>query len=134
IDNALVGATYNSANELVSTQPSGGIYMAGTVSEPATVTVAGQTATVAADNTFSKTISLALGTNTIAITATDASGNAATKSYQVTTTGSTTSYTYDANGNLTSDGTRSFTWDAEDRLISVTIGTHVSTFGHHGLS
>src|SRR5437016_5203481 len=31
IDDALVGATYNSANELVSTQPSGGIYMAGTV-------------------------------------------------------------------------------------------------------
>jgi RHS repeat-associated protein len=133
IDDAVVGATYNTANELVSTQPSGGLYFAGTVSEPATVTIAGQPAVIAIDNTFSKTVPLSIGTNTIAVSATDASGNLATKSYQVTTSGSTTSFTYDANGNLTSDGTRTFTWDAEDRLISVTSGTHTSTFSYDGL-
>jgi len=60
--------------------------------------------------------------------------NQTSQSYQVTNSGSTTSFTYDANGNLTSDGTRTFTWDAEDRLISVTIGTHVSTLSYDGLS
>jgi YD repeat-containing protein len=30
-------------------------------------------------------------------------------------------YTYDANGNLLSDGTRTYSWDAENRLIGVTI-------------
>jgi RHS repeat-associated protein len=133
IDDAVVGATYNSANELVSTQPEGGLYFAGVLSEPASVTVAGQPAVVAPDNTFSKTVPLSTGTNTIAIAATDPSGNTSTKSYQVSTSGSATSFTYDANGNLASDGTRSFTWDAEDRLISVTIGTHVSTFSYDGL-
>jgi RHS repeat-associated protein len=33
-----------------------------------------------------------------------------------------TSFTYDANGNLTSDGTRTFLYDVENRLIRVTTG------------
>jgi RHS repeat-associated protein len=37
-------------------------------------------------------------------------------------------FTYDLNGNLTSDGTRSFEWDAENRLVAVVIGTHRSEF------
>jgi RHS repeat-associated protein len=133
IDDAVTGATYNNVNQLVNTQPSGGMYLSGTVSEPSSVTVAGQPALVAADNTFAKTVPLSVGTNTIAITATDPSGNASTKSYQVTTSGSSATLTYDANGNLTSDGTRTLTWDAENRLISVTIGTHTSTFTYDGL-
>lgn len=44
IDDAVVGASYNERNELVSTHPSGGVYVAGTVSEPATVTIGGQPA------------------------------------------------------------------------------------------
>jgi RHS repeat-associated protein len=40
----------------------------------------------------------------------------------------------DANGNLLSDGTRTFTWDAENRLVSVTAGTHASEFSYDGLS
>ena len=38
-------------------------------------------------------------------------------------------FTYDADGNLTNDGTFSYTWDAENRLITVenwrTVGTYV---------
>ncbi|HJW33212.1 MAG TPA: RHS repeat-associated core domain-containing protein [Holophagaceae bacterium] len=39
-------------------------------------------------------------------------------------------FTYDANGNLLSDGNRTFTWDAENRLVSVTMVAtgHVSQF------
>jgi RHS repeat-associated protein len=44
-------------------------------------------------------------------------------------------YTYDADGNVLSDGVRSYTWDAENRLLSITeISTgHVSTFTYDGL-
>lgn len=35
-------------------------------------------------------------------------------------TGMQTSFTYDANGNMTSDGTNSYEWDAENRLIKIT--------------
>jgi RHS repeat-associated protein len=134
IDDAVIGASYNSANELVSTQPSGGVYFSGSVTEPANVTIAGQPALVAPDNTFAKTVPLSAGTNTIAIAATDPSGNTASQNYQVTNSGSTTSFTYDANGNLTADGTRTFTWDAEDRLVGVNVGTHRSEFTYDGFS
>ena len=42
--------------------------------------------------------------------------------------------TYDANGNLTSDGTRTFEWDPLNRLTAVTSGTHRSEFTYNGLS
>lgn len=34
-------------------------------------------------------------------------------------TGLQTNFTYDANGNMTSDGTNTYKWDAEDRLIEI---------------
>ena len=43
------------------------------------------------------------------------------------------SFAYDANGNLTSDGTRTYTYDAADRLLTVTQGAAVTTFGYDGL-
>jgi len=42
------------------------------------------------------------------------------------------SFTYDANGNLLSDGVRAFEWDAENRLTAVTSGAHRSEFGYDG--
>jgi RHS repeat-associated protein len=93
----------------------------------------GSPAIPAADGSFSGTAPVITGTNTVAIAATDVSGNTATKSYQVSVGGSSATLTYDANGNLTSDGTRTLTWDAENRLISVTIGAHTSTFTYDGL-
>ncbi len=41
---------------------------------------------------------------------------------------------YDADGNLTSDGTRTFEWDPLNRLTAVTSGTHRSEFTYNGLS
>jgi RHS repeat-associated protein len=35
-------------------------------------------------------------------------------------TGMQTNFTYDANGNMTSDGTNTYEWDAENRLIKIT--------------
>jgi YD repeat-containing protein len=49
--------------------------------------------------------------------------------------GTDATFTYDANGNMTSDGTRTFEWDAENRLVSVTITAtgHRSEFGYDGM-
>src|SRR5262249_35680752 len=73
--------------------------------------------------------SVPAGTSTVAVTATDPSGNTRTNSYQITQSGATQAVTYDANGNLTSDGTRTFQWDAENRLTTVLQGsTTLATF------
>lgn len=49
--------------------------------------------------------------------------------------GTDKTFTYDANGNMLSDGERSFEWDAENRLVSVTIAatSHRSEFAYDGL-
>src|SRR5439155_19712551 len=78
--------------------------------------------------------SVTAGTNTVAVAATDGSGNATTNVYEVDISGSNQTLAYDANGNLTSDGTRTFAWDAEDRLLSVVIGTKISEFTYDGFS
>src|SRR5438552_17999042 len=51
----------------------------------------------------------------------------------VTGSGSKT-LVYDANGNLTSDGTRTFEWDPLNRLTAATSGTHRSEFTYNGLN
>jgi YD repeat-containing protein len=43
-------------------------------------------------------------------------------------------FTFDANGNETSDGTRTFEWDAENRLVAINQGTIRSEFVYDGLS
>jgi YD repeat-containing protein len=84
--------------------------------------VAGKPAQVASDNKFQAQAEVPGGTGNVAIVATDPSGNVRTNTYQVIQAGSTTSYSYDANGNLTDDGTRTFEWDAENRLTAVKQG------------
>jgi len=46
IDDAVTGASYNNMNQLVTQQAGGALVFKGTVSEPASVTVGGQPATV----------------------------------------------------------------------------------------
>jgi RHS repeat-associated protein len=43
-------------------------------------------------------------------------------------------FTYDKNGNLINDGVRTFEWDAADRLTAVNIGAHRSEFSYNGLN
>ena len=132
VDDAVRGATYDTLNRLVSQQAAGGLLFAGKLNETATVTVAGQHAFVAPDNTFSATAPIAGGTTTVSIVATDPSGNARTNQYQVTNAGPTTGFIYDANGNLSSDGDRSFEWDARNQLVAVTVGAHRSEYSYDG--
>jgi RHS repeat-associated protein len=132
IDDLATGASYNDVNELSSQQPAGATVFAGTVSEPAAVTVSGVPAVVTADNRFRVAVPVSAGTNTISITASDGSGNAATQQFQLMSSGTTKTFTYDANGNLTSDGTRTFEWDALNQLVAINVGNHRSEFTYDG--
>lgn len=52
--------------------------------------------------------------------------------YEVDSLDAGRTFTYDANGNLASDGTRTFEWDARNQLVAVTVGTHRSEFTYDG--
>ena len=134
LDDAVTGASYNNRNQLFSLQPGGALLFRGTLNEAASVTIQGKPAQVATDNTFVGAAQVPSGTSSVAVAATDPSGNTRTNTYQVTQGGSTTSYTYDANGNRTSDGTSTFEWDGENRLAAVKQGsTTLASFAYDGL-
>ena len=79
---------------------------------------------VGSDNRFLGQVQLDTGTQrTFTVVASDPSGNARTNTYQVDVSGSAGGpFTYDDNGNLTSDGVKAYEWDAEDRLVVVKQG------------
>lgn len=133
IDDVVTAATYDSMNRLVSQQPGGALLLEGTVSEPATITVAGSTAAVSSQNVFSGSAPVSSGTGQVVVQATDASGNVRTNAYEVTQAGATRAFAYDANGNTISDGTKTYEWDAENRLIAVKHGaTPLASFTYDG--
>jgi len=131
IDSSVITAVHNNLNRLSSQQVGGTLRFAGSVNEPAAVTVAGQAAVVDAANQFTGSASVSSGSNTVGVTATDPSGNIRTNTYQVTVAGSSGSFTQDANGNLTSDGVRTYEWDAENRLVAVNQGALRSEFTYN---
>jgi YD repeat-containing protein len=124
IDDAVTSASYNNMNQLVSQQAGGALVFKGTVSEPASVTVGGKPATVTADNRFEGQAAVPGGTGQVAVTATDPSGNVRTSTYQVSQGATSKAFTYDANGNMTSDGMKTYEWDAENRLVAVKEGAN----------
>jgi RHS repeat-associated protein len=86
---------------------------------------------VAPDNRFEGPAQVPSGISTVAVTATDPAGNLRTNTYQLSLGGTAVSYSYDFNGNLTSDGTRTFEWDAENRLTAVKQGaTTLASFAY----
>ena len=81
--------------------------------------MAGVPAVSSADNVFWATPSLASGANTVSIAATDPNGNTATRQYQLMLSGTLRTFSYDANGNSTSDGAHTFEWNARNQLHSM---------------
>jgi RHS repeat-associated protein len=122
-NNALVQTfNVNSLNELTTNTRSGTLTVAGTTTGPATnVTVNTSNAVLYSDSTFaSANQSLANGNNTFTAIAKDNYGRQDSSSVTVNLP-ATNVYTYDLNGNLTSDGTRGFDYDDESQLIRVTV-------------
>jgi RHS repeat-associated protein len=128
IDDALTLSAYDQQNRLTSQAPGGPLVVAGSLNEPGTVTISGVPAAVDANNNFRGPVSTTSGTNTFTIVAKDASGNTTTKAYEVGVAGSSKTLTYDANGNLTSDGTRTFQWDAVNRLVEAQVSADAWQF------
>jgi RHS repeat-associated protein len=133
IDTAVVKATHDNRNRILQQQVGGSLRFAGSLNEPAAVTVAGQPAQVAGNNTFGGQATVTSGTQTVPVVATDPAGNVKSQNYQVNVTGSGATFTHDANGNLTGDGVRTFEWDAENRLTAVKHGAStVAGFAYDG--
>jgi RHS repeat-associated protein len=132
IDNAPVLSAYDNMNRLSSQAPGGTMRFAGTLNEAATVTIEGAPATVTSDNRFAGGAPVGSGTSQVVVKAKDYAGNERTNTYEVSVSGSSKSFTFDANGNMTGDGTRTFEWDAENRMIAVNQGTLRSEFTYDG--
>ena len=132
IDDAIGGTSHDSLNRLTSQTVGGALRIVGTLNEAGNVTVQGKPATVDATNRFESTVPVTTGTTIVDVTATDGSGNQTTSTYEVDQSGTGAVLTYDANGNLTSDGTRTFMWDAANRLLAVTVGAKTSEFTYNG--
>ena len=133
IDDDVTAWSHDALNRLVAQAGGGVLQVVGTVNEPATVTIQGKAATVSAANQFTGGLAVVPGTNVFTIRATDPSGNAATATHEVDVTDAPKTFAYDANGNLTADGTRTLEWDARNQLVAVTVGTHRSEFSYDGL-
>ena len=132
-DDEVFATTHDNMNRLGSRAPGGPIVFSGSLNEAGTVTIDGKPATVDASNNFRGTAQLTGATTTVTLKAKDASGNETTNQYEVDTSGGTTTYTYDANGNLTSDGTMTYFWNALNQLVEVKQGTTtLATFEYDG--
>jgi RHS repeat-associated protein len=135
VDNSVTQASYDGVNQLVSRSGGGSMLFEGTLSEPGTVTIGGNPASVDSNNHFSGSASVVLGTNSIPIIATDFSHNPTPKHIQLTVSGpASTTLGYDLDGNLVSDGARTYEWDAANRCIAINEGTHRTEMSYDGLS
>ena len=118
LDSQVNSVTPNGLNQIVSTQGGGPMQFNGTLSAPAKVTVGGKPATVSG-LTYTGNANVTTGSNTVAITATNAGGST-THGFQVTVTGAAVQpFAYDPNGNLLGDGTKTYQWDAANRLVGI---------------
>jgi RHS repeat-associated protein len=112
----------NNLNELSSIARSGTLTVEGTTTSPATnVTVNMSNAVLYSDSTFAaQGFIVTNGNNGYTTIAKDSYGRQDTSSVTVNLL-ATNSYTYDLNGNLTSDGKRGFDYDDENQLIRITV-------------
>ncbi|MFN8660049.1 MAG: RHS repeat-associated core domain-containing protein [Candidatus Obscuribacterales bacterium] len=70
---------------------------------------------------FSGNAVLDTNPDSISVSATAGGGTGTTTNgYKLGYVGANATLTFDANGNMTSDGTNSYSWDAENRLIQIT--------------
>jgi RHS repeat-associated protein len=135
IDSTINSSAFNSTNQYTSESAGGTMNFAGSVSEPATVTVGGNPAIVDSSNDWLGAATVTPGQDVVPVTATDSQGNSTSKSIYVTVTGGPNrTLTYDSNGNLVNNGAgQSYRWDAENRLVSITQTTGVTGFVYDGL-
>ena len=140
VGSSVSSATFNALNQIKASSGSDGkVVFRGVLSQPGTVTVGGVVATMDAGNNFMASVPVQPGSNTVQIVATDNNGNVTTKQVQLAVTSGTSNatFTYDSNGNMTSDGSHVFEWDAANRLTAINyVGTNPAQrteFAYSGL-
>jgi RHS repeat-associated protein len=135
IDAGVTTSVHNNLNQLTGQTPGGSMEFSGTVSEPSTVTLAGNPATVDGANNWRGNATVAPGANAIPLVATDVSGNATTKTINVVVSGGTArTLSFDLAGNETNNGAgQTYTYDALNRLKTITQGANVTEFVYNGL-
>jgi YD repeat-containing protein len=135
-NNALVQAfNVNNLNALTTATNSGTLTVAGnTTATASSVTVNNQAATLYTDNTFAKVgFTVTNGNNAYTAIAQDSLSRKDTNSITFSLSTSN-SFTYDSNGNLTSDGTRGLEYDDENQLTRVTVTNKwKSEFSYDGM-
>jgi len=112
---------YNNLNELTSIAAGGATRFEGTANKALkSATVNSNAANLPDSQKFVGSATLSSGANTIPASVTDGTNTTKTSSYRLSTKGSASSSpTFDANGNMTSDGTNTYEWDAENRLVKI---------------
>lgn len=125
-------STYDRMNRLTSRASGGPLLLRGTLNEPGTVLIDGRPATsVSTTAPYSfEGMTSPNGSNQSQVQTSDASNQARTNTYQLPAPGAATTFTYDADGNMTADGARTYEWDVLSRLRAVNQGTHRSEFTH----
>jgi len=110
-------------NQLITHNASGEdgkMRFTGTTTDEAWVTVAGVAAKKLPGNRFEAWVNMKQGENTIPIAAMTPDKVIHTENYKVNVPATTPqTLTYDADGNLASDGRRTFEWDAHNRLAKI---------------
>jgi RHS repeat-associated protein len=138
-DGTLRSWNVNGFNQLTQLNTDGMTEVRGLVSVPATITIAGQAATMDGLQ-WSARLPLSAGSNQVPIQAQETEGaNGGTpqtvRGYlQLNIPETMIPYSYDANGNLLNDGERSYEWDAENRLAAVSGAWGRSEFTYDGIS
>jgi RHS repeat-associated protein len=134
IDSGVTTSVHNNLNQLTGQTPGGQMEFSGTLSEPATLTLGGKPAAVDGSNNWIGRAAVVAGANAIPLTATDASGNATTKTITITVPGGAArTLTYDLNGNEIDNGAGRVTaLDALNRPVKITIGANVIEFVYNG--
>jgi len=142
VDLSVTKSIHNKVNQITSQSgTSGPLSVEGDLSEPATVSVNGTSATVSSNNTFRATINATTGSNTLSVIAIDYSGNTNTSTNRysvVVSAGSTNLIYYDLNGNCTNQVSGSvstqYAWDARNQLVNIsTNGVQISAFSYDGM-
>ena len=123
---------HNNLNQLTAIGGSGGVKQVsvrGGTNEPAMVKVKPSIATGWKDarmldsNRFESDQDLATGANQLNIQAKDGSNNVSNYTYALTLAAATAATpTYDADGNMLSDGVRGYAWDSLNRLVRIDWG------------
>ena len=119
----IVSNRFNNLNQNIDSTWDGSVTVMGSVNtKEGTITVNGIEAALLENQTFVATnLSVAGGTNSYTAIITDPFGRAATNTSEVVVADK--NYSYDADGNLLSDGRFTYAWNNENRLASTTDGS-----------